>query len=204
MVNISRDKDGKTRVAKGDKTGLGGQYAPDPQKLDAAKNKLEELNNTLFEYDEKVVYEIWYTTFTHDNGVLNYAPVFDNEIDAKAWVKEFLSGDDVSSEIKRVDIVASKRNPDGSFAGYVEPENTLPSVDVGKEPTVENCDMTFDEMITLVKKTWDDAKSDDGRAWSKSNTELKKAMARCPELYLEAVEKAQAEVKESYRKAGLI
>ena len=51
-MKIERDKDGKTRVAKGDKTGLGGQYAPDPQKLDAAKNKLEELNRTVSTDDD--------------------------------------------------------------------------------------------------------------------------------------------------------
>ena len=47
MVNISRDRFGKTRVAKGDRSGLGGQYAPDPQKLDAAKNNLHDLQSTV-------------------------------------------------------------------------------------------------------------------------------------------------------------
>jgi hypothetical protein len=42
-MKIERDGQGKTRVAKGDRTGLGGQYTPDPVKLDAAKNKIEAL-----------------------------------------------------------------------------------------------------------------------------------------------------------------
>lgn len=45
-MKTSRDNSGKLRIAKGDKTGLGGQYAPDVQKLDAAKQQLEELKNT--------------------------------------------------------------------------------------------------------------------------------------------------------------
>ena len=47
MVKISRDEDGKTRVAKGDKSGLGGQYAPDPAKIELAKTQMEELKETL-------------------------------------------------------------------------------------------------------------------------------------------------------------
>jgi hypothetical protein len=45
MVKISRDSDGKTRVAKGDKSGLGGQYAPDPAKIADAKTQMEEISS---------------------------------------------------------------------------------------------------------------------------------------------------------------
>jgi hypothetical protein len=45
MVKISRDNSGKTRVAKGDNSGLGGQYAPDPAKIASAKNRIAEINN---------------------------------------------------------------------------------------------------------------------------------------------------------------
>jgi hypothetical protein len=48
-MNIERDKNGKTRVAKGDKSGLGGQYAPDPAKIADAKQKFEQLNDSLNE-----------------------------------------------------------------------------------------------------------------------------------------------------------
>ena len=44
MVKISRDSDGKPRVAKGDKSGLGGQYAPDPAKIDTVKAHMEDIN----------------------------------------------------------------------------------------------------------------------------------------------------------------
>ena len=47
MVKISRDNDGKTRVAKGDKSGLGGQYAPDPAKIAAAKTQMGDLKEIL-------------------------------------------------------------------------------------------------------------------------------------------------------------
>jgi len=43
MVKTRRDNTGKMRVVKGDKSGLGGQYAPDPQKIADAKNKMEKL-----------------------------------------------------------------------------------------------------------------------------------------------------------------
>jgi hypothetical protein len=43
MVKITRDGSGKTRVAKGDQSGLGGQYAPDPAKIESAKNRIAEL-----------------------------------------------------------------------------------------------------------------------------------------------------------------
>jgi hypothetical protein len=45
MVNISRDSGGKTRVAKGDKSGLGGQYAPDPAKIAEAKTRVADLES---------------------------------------------------------------------------------------------------------------------------------------------------------------
>ena len=45
MVKISRDNKGKTRVAKGDQSGLGGQYAPDPAKIAVAKNLMEDISN---------------------------------------------------------------------------------------------------------------------------------------------------------------
>jgi hypothetical protein len=54
MVNISKDGEGKTRVAKGDQSGLGGQFAPDVNKLSAAKNKLEGLKETLSDDVKKV------------------------------------------------------------------------------------------------------------------------------------------------------
>ena len=47
MVKITRDGSGKTRVAKGDQSGLGGQYAPDPAKIATAKTHMEELKETL-------------------------------------------------------------------------------------------------------------------------------------------------------------
>ena len=74
MVKVSRDKDGKTRVAKGDKTGLGGQYAPDPQKLETAKNKLEELSG--------LAGEVKVDLGSNLNKFLNVAPlkVSDDEV----------------------------------------------------------------------------------------------------------------------------
>jgi hypothetical protein len=45
MVKISRDNKGKTRVAKGDQSGLGGQYAPDPAKIAVAKTQMQEINS---------------------------------------------------------------------------------------------------------------------------------------------------------------
>jgi len=47
MVKISRDSHGKTRVAKGDDTGLGGQYAPDPSKINKNLNAFKDLEETL-------------------------------------------------------------------------------------------------------------------------------------------------------------
>lgn len=47
MVKINKDSEGKTRVAKGDKTGLGGQFAPDPVKMDAAKTNIKKLEEEL-------------------------------------------------------------------------------------------------------------------------------------------------------------
>jgi hypothetical protein len=208
MVHISRDSDGKTRVAKGDRTGLGGQYAPDPVKLDAAKKRVEELQDTLFDLEEKTIYEVWYTTYTYENGVLPYAPVFDNKAEADEWVKDFYATNDSPDEIKRLEVVGSKRNPDGSFAGYVEEDYSLPSVKVEDEPVEElqdsNCTMSLEEMIALVKEEWSDAMSDDGRIWAKTNEKLKKAITECPELHKQAVDIARAETLESYKKAGLI
>lgn len=45
MVNIERDINGKTRVAKGDKSGLGGQYAPD---LEALKRHADNAKKLTF------------------------------------------------------------------------------------------------------------------------------------------------------------
>jgi hypothetical protein len=46
-MKIERDNAGKTRIAKGDKTGLGGQYAPDPNKLVQAKKSLTEIHDLI-------------------------------------------------------------------------------------------------------------------------------------------------------------
>lgn len=56
MVNVERDNEGKTRIAKGDKTGLGGQYAPDVDKLNEAKNKLESFNDSLTEPVKEITF----------------------------------------------------------------------------------------------------------------------------------------------------
>jgi len=45
-MKVSRDNAGKTRVVKGDKSGLGGQYASDPAKIAEAKTQLEDLKET--------------------------------------------------------------------------------------------------------------------------------------------------------------
>jgi hypothetical protein len=45
MVKIERDNSGKTRVAKGDQSGLGGQYAPDPAKIASAKTNMESVSS---------------------------------------------------------------------------------------------------------------------------------------------------------------
>lgn len=43
MVKISKDGSGKTRVSKGDQSGLGGQFAPDPTKIELAKKRIAEI-----------------------------------------------------------------------------------------------------------------------------------------------------------------
>jgi hypothetical protein len=42
-MRLFRDKSGKTRVAKGDRSGLGGQYAPDPIKIKDIKRQAAEM-----------------------------------------------------------------------------------------------------------------------------------------------------------------
>ena len=205
MVKISRDNDGKTRVAKGDKSGLGGQYAPDPAKIAASKNKIAEIplladsEVKVNDSTPKAVYEIWYTTYDYQTGVLGYAPTFDNKEEAEEWVKEFFANEEITSEIKRLEVLGVMKNPDGSFAGYVEEDNVLPSVKLEDKPS-----MSINDMVSLVKKEWNDAMSDDGRIWAKTNEELKAAKNLHPEVYEEAVKIARAETEESYRKAGLI
>jgi SMC interacting uncharacterized protein involved in chromosome segregation len=206
MVNISRDGDGKTRIAKGDKTGLGGQYAPDPNKLVQAKNNLNELQDTLFDYDEKKVYQIWFHTHTYETGVLPYAPEFDNEIEAKQWVKNFYETEDGTDEVKSLEVVGIKVNKDGDFAGYIDPsegETVEPEAEM-QETENKNCSMTLQEMVDLVKEEWSDAMSDNGAIWSKTYAKLKEAKKECPALYEEAVTVARAETVESYKKAGLM
>ena len=196
MVKISRDNDGKTRVAKGDKSGLGGQYAPDPAKITAAKTKISEIpllvddENLTEDASPKPVYEIWYTTYDYETGVLGYAPTFDNKEEAEEWIKEFFANEEITSEIKRLEVLGVMKNPDGSFAGYVEEDNVLPSVKTDDEPS-----MSLEDMVSLVKKEWNDAMSDDGRIWAKTNEELKTAKNLHPEVYEEAVKIARAETE---------
>jgi hypothetical protein len=232
MVKIDRDKDGKTRVAKGDKSGLGGQYAPDPAKIVSAQANMGDIP-LLVEDDmldvngePKTVYEIWYTRYDYDSGVLGYAPVFEKKAEAEEWIKEFFANEDVTSEIKSLDVVGVMQNPDDSFAGYAD-ETTVDELGVERdangycvncaykycecvpepassETVDEECSMSLEEMIALVKQEWDDAKSDDGRIWAKTYDKLKEAREKCPNLYSKAVAIAQEEVREMYRKAGLI
>lgn len=75
MVNIERDSNGKTRVAKGDKSGLGGQYAPDVELLKKyatlAKELTKKVNTTgdllgnmsMDEYDEAVAAQAYLENF---------------------------------------------------------------------------------------------------------------------------------------------
>lgn len=43
-MKIERDRNGKTRVAKGDRSGLGGQYAPDIDKISHKGTPIDQIN----------------------------------------------------------------------------------------------------------------------------------------------------------------
>ncbi len=50
--------------------------------------------------------------------------------------------------------------------------------------------MSKEEMVNLIKQVWSDSMSDNGAIWSRSNAQLKEAIALYPELYSEALEVA--------------
>jgi len=50
--------------------------------------------------------------------------------------------------------------------------------------------MSKEEMVNLIKQVWSDSMSDNGAIWSRSNAQLKEAIALYPELYNEALELA--------------
>lgn len=64
MVRIERDSSGKTRVAKGDKSGLGGQYAPD---IDFFRNKQKANKKIIEGIDDSDVYVDEFTLTLQDN-----------------------------------------------------------------------------------------------------------------------------------------
>lgn len=47
--------------------------------------------------------------------------------------------------------------------------------------------MSKEEMVNLIRQVWSDAMSDNGAIWAKSNAQLEKAKAECPEVYAEAM-----------------
>lgn len=222
-MKTSRDNSGKLRIAKGDKTGLGGQYAPDVQKLDTAKQQLEGLTEELTTPTvNNVRYEIWCDTFDYD-GILSYAPVFDNEREAKKWAIEFANDREPADEIKSIEVVAVSVDEFGdkqynsvseyrNFVNQKTKEEELGYVrdelgvvrdengycvecayeycecDPGTPDDVdENCTMSVDTMVALIRKEWSDAMSDDGRIWSKTFNELQTAKQNCPKLFEKAL-----------------
>lgn len=58
MVNIERDATGKTRVAKGDKSGLSGQYAPDFELLKKYAADAKKLNKHNLAQDETEIMSV--------------------------------------------------------------------------------------------------------------------------------------------------
>ena len=105
MVKVSRDKDGKTRVAKGDKTGLGGQYAPDPAKIEKAKTNMSSLNEELTPNYKKEVD----TASLKKMGAISLA-----EIIAEAY-----RVGDKSTEVRAMQVAESKGIWEETF-GYSE------------------------------------------------------------------------------------
>ena len=63
-MKIERDASGKTRVAKGDKSGLGGQYAPD---MDFFKNKAKANKKIIESIDDSETYVDEFTLTLQDN-----------------------------------------------------------------------------------------------------------------------------------------
>ena len=83
-MKVERDSSGKTRVAKGDKSGLGGQYAPDPEllkkyaeqaKLVSQYSSLPEGEMSLEEYQEAIkgrdLLEDYYNTYNREQAIIN-------------------------------------------------------------------------------------------------------------------------------------
>jgi hypothetical protein len=64
-MRIERDNQGRTRVAKGDRSGLGGQYAPDVHGLNASRQRqtLNELNREDEEYYGESLWKKHYPSF---------------------------------------------------------------------------------------------------------------------------------------------
>jgi len=197
MVKISRDNTGKTRVAKGDKSGLGGQYAPDPAKIETAKRNAEELTKladvdpimgetytAVYNSDETVRYEIWAETELVTEK-LSYAPTFNNESAAQRWAKEFMDNTDAGDGIRNLEIVGVRHRSDGSFAGYVDPTGEISFAEgIESDPVKET--MTVQQMVDLIRKEWSDAMSDNGAIWKKTNDELAKAKTQYPGLFEKA------------------
>lgn len=50
-------------------------------------------------------------------------------------------------------------------------------------------------MVTLIRKVWSDAMSDNGAIWEKSDAQLQKAKAEYPEIYAQALPIAQEKGK---------
>lgn len=84
MAKIERDANGKTRVAKGDKSGLGGQFAPDPELLKkyAEQTKLVRLYSiseagemSLEEYQDAIkgrdLLEEYYTEYNREQTAIS-------------------------------------------------------------------------------------------------------------------------------------
>ena len=63
-MKIERDASGKTRVAKGDRSGLGGQYAPD---MDFFRNKLKANRQIIEDIPESEAYVDEFTLTLQDN-----------------------------------------------------------------------------------------------------------------------------------------
>ena len=47
--------------------------------------------------------------------------------------------------------------------------------------------MNTEEMVTLIRKEWSDAMSDNGAIWSKTYDQLQQAKGDYPEVYAEAL-----------------
>lgn len=195
MTKTSRDKDGKLRVAKGDHTGLGGQYAPDVKAAAVRKAELHAFIDNIVtptKY-ENIKPQVQYSILNLQARMVHNVSSYETKMVSETLFNNYL----LSTEDERKTMLKLMANPLEKFWLAHLPEKRRNRVLASK---------VINESVRKILKDsynasaiWTDVEPDDeesfgytihdlsSEAKDKANSDIERFVSQYPELVTEAL-----------------